>query len=109
MTVITDQHEGDLVVDDGDEVDVHGVMAGSCDVRGGSLVVHGTVSGDVVVQGGTVAVVGTIAGDLRVIGGTVDVRGTVVGRLVDDGDGDGDITVHPGARIDGTEAPTIGA
>jgi cytoskeletal protein CcmA (bactofilin family) len=109
MNVITDQHEGDLMVDDGGDVDVEvrGTVAGSCEVRGGSLAVHGTVTGDVTVLAGSVTVAGTIAGDLVVDGGTVDVHGIVVGRLVDEGDGL--VTVHPGAQIDGTEAPTVGA
>jgi cytoskeletal protein CcmA (bactofilin family) len=109
MTAITDEHEGDIIVDDGDDVDVRGTVAGSCDVRGGKLAVNGTVTGNVTVQGGTVTVTGTIAGDLVVTGGDVHVHGVVVGRLVDDVDGDGQVTVHPGSEIDGTEAPTIGA
>jgi cytoskeletal protein CcmA (bactofilin family) len=107
MHEITDTHDGDILVDDRGDVDVRGVVAGSCEVRSGHFAVHGTVAGNVVVQGGTVTVDGTIAGDLVVTGGTVDVRGIIVGRLIDDGDGQ--ITVHPGSRINGTEAPTIGA
>ena len=107
MDVITDQHEGDILVDDGHDVDVRGTVTGSCDVRGGRLVVTGSVMGDVTVTGGTVTVAGTVAGDVVVTGGTVEVSGTITGRLVDQGDGQ--ITVHPGAHVDGTEAPTIGA
>ncbi|MRK02039.1 hypothetical protein GEV27_10950 [Aeromicrobium sp. S22] len=107
MDVITDEHEGDLIVDDGSDVDVQGTVAGSCEVRGGKLEVHGTVTGDVTVLAGSVTVAGTIAGDLVVSDGTVDVHGTIVGRLIDDGDNQ--ITVHPGAHVNGTEAPTVGA
>jgi cytoskeletal protein CcmA (bactofilin family) len=107
MDVITDKHEGDLIVDDGSHVDVQGMVAGSCEVRGGELGVHGTVTGDVTVLAGSVTVDGTIAGDLVVSDGTVDVHGTIMGRLIDDGDGQ--ITVHPGSHINGTDAPTIGA
>jgi cytoskeletal protein CcmA (bactofilin family) len=107
MHAITGQHEGDLLVDVGDEVDVQGVVAGSCEVRGGSLAVHGTVTGDVTVLAGSVTVAGTVLRDVVVTGGSVEISGTVEGRLVDDGDGE--VTVHPGSRVDGTEAPTIGA
>jgi cytoskeletal protein CcmA (bactofilin family) len=107
MNEITDKHDGDLMVDEEDDVEVRGVVTGSCEVRSGNLAVHGTVTGNVVVQGGTVTVAGTIGGDLLVTGGTVDVSGIIVGRLIDDGDGE--ITVHPGAQVNGTEAPTIGA
>jgi cytoskeletal protein CcmA (bactofilin family) len=107
MDVISDKHEGDIMVDEGRDVDVQGTVAGSCEVRGGSLAVHGTVTGNVTVLAGWLTVAGTVAGDLVVHGGSVEVSGTIVGRLVDHGDGE--ITVHPGALVDGTEAPTIGA
>lgn len=107
MDIITDEHEGDILVDEGHDVDVQGTVAGSCDVRGGSLAVHGTVTGNVTVLAGSVTVAGTVAGDVVVSGGSVEVSGQIAGRLIDDGDGE--ITVHPGAHVDGTEAPTIGA
>jgi cytoskeletal protein CcmA (bactofilin family) len=107
MDAITDQHEGDVIVDEGRDVDVQGTVTGSCEVRGGRLDVHGTVTGNVTILTGWVTVAGTVAGDVVVNGGSVEVTGTIVGRLIDDGDGQ--ITVHPGAHVDGTEAPTIGA
>jgi cytoskeletal protein CcmA (bactofilin family) len=109
MQAITDTHEGDLSVDDGDEVDVQGTVTGSCEVRGGRLVVSGTVAGDVTVLSGQVALDGEVAGDVMVHGGSVDVAGTIAGRLIDESDGDGEITVHPGSHVNGTEAPSIGA
>ncbi len=79
MKHITDDHEGDLLIDG--YVGVSGVVTGSVEVAAGRFTLTGAVLEDVIVHDGLANIYGIVHGDIVNHGGRVIVAGEVGGAL----------------------------